>query len=68
MGGPFQVGLHEDMWTKCIDVVLEKKRGVRQTYKFRIICLLEADFNTALKTHFAQKMIPDLELTNLTNE
>ena len=46
---PFRFGLRNDKWTKCIDVMLEKKQDIRQIHQLQIIGLLEADFNTALK-------------------
>jgi hypothetical protein len=55
-------------WTKCIDVMIEKKRGNRKIHMLRIIGLLEADFNTALKIIFAQKLMNNAESAGLSDE
>ena len=52
---PFMYGFKNNWWTKCIDVMLEKKVGVRKIYQLRIIGLGEADFNSALKLYFAKQ-------------
>ena len=49
MSLPFMYGFSNKRWTKMVDVMLEKKRGVRRIHQLRIIGILEADFNTALK-------------------
>ncbi|KAL7529017.1 hypothetical protein ACHAXR_002748, partial [Thalassiosira sp. AJA248-18] len=65
---PFMHGFVNDRWTKCIDVMLEKKKGIRQIHQMRIIGLVEADFNTALKLFFAKQMVTNSEATTLTEE
>ena len=65
---PFMHGFVNDRWAKCINVMLEKKKGVRKFHMLRIIGLVEADFNTALKIFFAKKMIQNAERTSLTEE
>ncbi len=65
---PFLYGFCNDRWAKCLDVMLEKKKGIRQIHQLRIIGLVEADFNTALKFYFARQMISNSELTTLTDE
>ena len=57
MSLPFQYGFVNKRWFKATDVMLEKKPGVRKIHQLRIIGLLEADFNTALKLIFARKMM-----------
>ncbi|KAL7536182.1 hypothetical protein ACHAXR_006960 [Thalassiosira sp. AJA248-18] len=52
---PFICGFVNDRWKKCMDVMLEKKKGIRQIHQMRIIGLVEADFNTALKL-----MVPNI--------
>lgn len=42
---PFKYGFSPDRWKQGIDVMLEKKKGVRQVNKLRAILLYEADFN-----------------------
>ena len=68
MSIPFQFGILNNRWTRCIDVMLEKKRNVRQIHRLQIIGLLETDFNTALKIYFARKMTTNSENTNLTDK
>ena len=51
---PFMYGFMNDRWAKCIDVMLEKKAGERKIHQLRIIGLVEADFNTALKAILCQ--------------
>ena len=68
MSLPFIHGFVNTRWTKSIDVMLEKKRGNRKIHMLRIIGLLEADFNTALKIIFAQKMMNNAELSGLSDE
>ncbi|KAL7533444.1 hypothetical protein ACHAXR_008968 [Thalassiosira sp. AJA248-18] len=65
---PFMYGFVNNRWTKCIDVMLEKKKGIRQIHQMRIIGLVEADFNTALKLFFAKQMVTNSENTTLTEE
>ena len=65
---PFMCGFANNRWAKCLDVTLEKKSGVRQIHQLRIIGLVEANFNTALKIFFAKQMISNSERTSLTEE
>ena len=65
---PFMHGLCVARWAKCINVMLEKKKGVRKIHQLRIIGLVEADLNTALKLFFAKQMIKNSEVTELTEE
>jgi hypothetical protein len=49
--------------------MLEKQKGVRKVHLLRIIGLLEADFNTALKLFFfAKKMMQNAESNGLSDE
>ena len=61
MSLPFQYVFVNKRWCKAKDVMLEKKPGVRMIHQLRIIGLLEADFNTALKLIFARKMMWNAE-------
>ncbi|KAL7503770.1 hypothetical protein ACHAXN_002965 [Cyclotella atomus] len=54
---PFMYGFANPRWSNEVDVMLEKKPGVRKIHLLRIIGLLEADFNTALKYFFAKRMM-----------
>ena len=68
MSLPFQHGFINNRWTKCLDVMLEKKTGNRKIHMLRIIALLEADFNTALKYFFAKRMMQNAEAAGLNDE
>mgnify|MGYP003325952949 CR=1 FL=1 len=62
---PFMYGFKNLRWCKCVDVMLEKKPGVRSVRK---VHLIEADFDTALKLYFAKHMVRNSEQTQLTEE
>ena len=64
MSLPFMYGFAPKRWTHSIDVMLEKKKGERKIHLMRIIGLLEADFNVALKILFTQQVMPNSEKTN----
>lgn len=64
MSLPFMYGFAPQRWTRSIDVMLEKKKGERKIHLMRIIGLLEADFNVALKILFTQQVMPNSEKTN----
>jgi hypothetical protein len=68
MSLPFVYGFVNTRWTKALDVMLEKVKGLRQIHRLRIIGLLEADFNTALKFLFAKKLMKNAEMTDLCHE
>ena len=65
---PFVYGFENDRWLQEIDVMLEKKKGVMKIHLLRIIGLLEADFNTALKFFFANQMMIVTEENGLSDE
>ncbi|KAL7546461.1 hypothetical protein ACHAWF_009793, partial [Thalassiosira exigua] len=65
---PFMYGFMNERWANSLDVMLEKKPGVRRIHQLRIIGLVEADFNTALKLFFAKHLISNTETTELTEE
>ena len=68
MSLPFEHGFVNDRWSKSIDVMLEKKPGVRKIHMLRIIGLLEADFNTALKILFSKRLMTNAERAGLNDE
>jgi hypothetical protein len=68
MSLPFKHGFLNQRWTQSIDVMLEKKKGVRRIHMLRIIALLEADFNTALKILFAKRLMDNAETAGLSDE
>ena len=65
---PFVYGFANDRWLREIDVMLEKKKGVRKIHLLRIIGLLEADFNTALIFFFTNQMMIIAEENGLSDE
>ncbi|KAL7550658.1 hypothetical protein ACHAWF_013872 [Thalassiosira exigua] len=65
---PFMYGFKNERWANSPDVMLKKKPGVRRIHQLRIIGLVEADFNTALKLFFAKHLISNTETTKLTEE
>ena len=66
---PFMYGFINARWLNETDCMLEKKKGVRKIHTLRIIGLLEADFNTALKWFFSVQMQSQSESNGgLTNE
>ena len=68
MSLPFMHGFTHRRWTKMVDVMLEKKKGVRKIHQLRIIGILEADFNTALKILFARRLMAMAETTGMHDE
>lgn len=68
MSLPFLYGFANPRWSNKINVMLEKKAGIRKIQLLRIIGLLEADFNTALKFFFAKKMMTNAEKLGLSDE
>ncbi|KAL7524524.1 hypothetical protein ACHAWF_002609, partial [Thalassiosira exigua] len=65
---PFMYGFANVRWLKEIDFMLEKKKGIRMIHILRIIGLLEADFNTALKYFYSVKMMIRAEEEDLSDE
>eukprot|EP01082_Thalassiosira_pseudonana_P005722 g5250.t1 g5250 contig2:87008-89119(+) len=66
---PFIYGFACDRWTNAIDVMLMKKKNNCKIHMLRIIGLLEADLNTALKFFFAKRMMWNAEATGeVSNE
>ncbi len=56
MNASFQLGFSSQRSQSGIDVMLEKKAGVRQPEKLRAILLFEADYNTHAKVLSRQVM------------
>ena len=67
MSLPFEYGFTNERWTSSLDVMLEKKRGQRKIHMLRIIALVEADWNTALKILF-RNLMKNAETTGLSDE
>ena len=55
LGLPFIKGFVCNCWFKGIDVMIEKKKGVRRIHTLLLVDLLEANLNSALN-HFSQKI------------
>ena len=68
MSLPFMYGFVNNRWAKVVDVMLEKKKGVRQIHQLRIIGIVEGDFNTALKILFARRLMKMAEATGMSDE
>ena len=69
MSLPFMYGFSNKRLTKMVDVMLEKKRGVRRIHQLCIIGILEADFNTTLKILIARNLMSIAEAAgDLHNE
>lgn len=56
MNAPFRLGFSSERSKKGLDIMLEKKEGVRQVDKLRAILLFEADYNTHAKVLSRQVM------------
>ncbi|KAL7550562.1 hypothetical protein ACHAWF_015354 [Thalassiosira exigua] len=67
MSLPFEYGFSNKRWENAIDCMLEKKLGIRKIHLMRIIGLLEADFNTALKILFAGRMMCNAEIAGISS-
>ena len=65
---PFVYGFANDQWLREIDVILEKKKGVRKIHLLWTIGLLEVDFNNALKFFFANQIMIITEENGLSGE
>ncbi|KAL7552669.1 hypothetical protein ACHAWF_015897 [Thalassiosira exigua] len=65
---PFPFGFTNPRWAKEIDVMLENKKGIWFIHLLRIIGLLEADFNTALKYFFSVEMMDHVEKNGLSDK
>ena len=68
MSLPFMHGFVNERWRKCIDTMLEKKFGIRKVHMLRIIGILEADFNTALKILYGKRLMEMAEKAGLHEE
>ena len=65
---PFMYWFTNDRWVQCLDVMLEKSKGVRQIHHLHIIGLVEEDFNMALKYNFANYLVANAERSQPTEE
>ena len=65
---PFSRGFAPSRWKQCLEVMLEKDAGNPMIHRLRIIVLLEADFNIALRIIWMRHLFPAAERMGLTND
>ena len=65
MSLPFQHGFSPSRWRQCLEVMLEKDAGNPLIHRLRIIVLLEADFNIALRIIWMRQFFPAAEKRGL---
>ena len=65
---PIHAWIQKRSLKKNIDVMLEKKAGVRKIHLLHIIGLVQADFNTAFKLYFAKHQVSSSEKIKLIEE
>ena len=53
---------------KSVEIMLEREMGNPLIHRRRIIVLLEADFNMALRTLWMQRLFPKAEKANFIDE
>ena len=58
---PFMYGFVNSHWTHMTDFMIEKKQGVRQIHRLRIIGKVAAEFNTCLKFLIGHKAMHNFE-------
>ena len=66
MSLPFQYAFANSRWTTEINVMLGKTAGVRKIHLMRIIGIVEADFNQALKILFTGQFMWKAEASGIT--
>ena len=68
MSIPFQKGFAPSRWKRCTEIMLEKDPGNPMIHCLRIIVLLEADFNLALRTIWMRRLFTQAEKANFVDE
>ncbi len=58
---PFAVGFAPKRWRNCVEVILQKEPGNPMIHRLRIIALLEAEFNIALRIIWTKRVFPRAE-------
>jgi hypothetical protein len=58
---PIQKGFSPKRWQKIVNAMLEKIPGRPYLHKLRVIHILEADYNLALKEIFGQRLLQNCE-------
>ena len=62
---PSKYGFSVWRWENVIDVMIEKSEGVREIHLMRIIGLVEADFNCALKILYSNRLMVNAETAGI---
>ena len=65
---PFEHGFAPSRWRQCLEVMLEKQPGNPLIHRLRIIVLLEADFNIALRIIWMRRLFPAAEKMGFAKE
>ena len=65
---PFEHGFAPSRWRQCLEVMLEKQPGNPLIHRLRIIVLLEADFNIALRIIWMRRLFPAAEKMGFDKE
>ena len=65
---PLQKGFATSRWKRCTEIMLEKDPGNPMIHRLRIIVLLEADFNLALRTIWMRRLFTQAEKANFVDE
>ena len=68
MSIPFEKGFAPRRWKKCLEIMLEKDTGSPLIHRLRIIVLLEADFNIALKLIWMHRPFKKAEEAKFVDE
>ena len=68
MSIPFERGFAPQRWKKCLEIMLEKEAGSPMIHRLRIIVLLEADFNLALRTIWMHRLFKKAEEAKFVDE
>ena len=63
---PFKYGFSVKRWQRAIDVMLEKQEGIRKIHLMRIIGLVEADTNCALKILYSDRLMKNAEQAGIS--
>jgi hypothetical protein len=58
---PIHMGFTPDRWKTVVNAMLEKVPGTPMLHKLRVIHILEADYNLALKTIFGRRLMKNCE-------
>ena len=67
MSLPFKYGFSPRRWEHAIDCMIEKTKGVKRIHLMRIIGLVEAELNCALKIFYSQRLMSNTEKAGLSS-